>query len=81
MQQQERQLQELVRAQLLDHEKELKEQENKYCQLLNDERMKDLQREAQLQNDIKLLKASFHIYKVKILTNEFSLQFIIFRVI
>ncbi|CAF4459301.1 unnamed protein product [Rotaria sp. Silwood2] len=64
LQDQEKRFQELQQHQLLDHKKKLKEQENKFLKLLNEEQTQSLKREEQLRNELEFLKQSFHTYKV-----------------
>jgi len=62
---QEKEFQELLENKLLDYQNELKKQENKYFELLNEEQTKSLQCEEQLRNELEFIKKSFHTYKVK----------------
>ncbi|CAF2542004.1 unnamed protein product [Rotaria sp. Silwood2] len=64
LQDQEKRFQELQQHQLLDHKKKLKEQENKFLKLLNEEQTQSLKREEQLRNELEFLKQSFHTYKI-----------------
>ncbi len=62
---QEKEFQELLEHTLLDYQNELKKQENKYFELLNEEQTKSLKCEEQLRSELEFLKKSFHTYKVK----------------
>lgn len=50
---------------MVDHEKELEEQNLKNTQSLQEEQMHNNKREERLKNEIEFLKTSFHSYKVK----------------
>ena len=50
---------------MVDHEKELEEQNLKHVQSSQEEQMQNNKREGQLKNQIEFLKTSFHSYKVK----------------
>ena len=45
----------------------MKEQENKYFKLLNEEKTQSLLREEKLRHELNFIKKSFHSYTVKIL--------------
>lgn len=49
---------------MLDHEKELEEQNEKYSKSLLEEKVQFDKREQVLKDEIEFLKTSFHTYKV-----------------
>jgi hypothetical protein len=50
---------------MLDHEKELEEQNLKHLKVLQDEQTQSNKREESLKSQFEFLKTSFHSYKVK----------------
>ncbi len=50
---------------MLDHEKELEDQNLKHMKSLHDEQMQSIKQEEQLKSQLEFLKTSFHSYKVK----------------
>ncbi len=52
---------------MLDHEKELEDQNIQYLKNLQDEQMNSNKREDTLKNQLEFLRTSFHSYKVKFL--------------
>lgn len=50
---------------MVDHEKDLEEQNLKHSQALQEEQTNNNRREEKLKNEIEFLKTSFHSYKVK----------------
>jgi hypothetical protein len=51
---------------MLDHEKELEEQNLNHLKALQDEQTQSNKREENLKNQFEFLKTSFHSYKVNI---------------
>lgn len=62
---QEKRFKEVQQNQLRDHRIQLKEQEEKFFKLLNEEQTQSLRREEHLKNELEFVKKSFHTYKVK----------------
>jgi hypothetical protein len=59
---------------MLDHEKELENQNIEHLKSLHEEQTHSYKREEQLKNELDFLKTSFHSYRVKFLyyTSSFS---------
>ena len=49
---------------MLEHEKELEDQNAEHLKVLEEEKFANHQREEQLKNEIDFVKTSFHAYKV-----------------
>jgi len=52
---------------MLDHEKELENENIKHLKSLHEEQTHSYKREEQLKNELDFLKTSFHSYRVKFL--------------
>ena len=60
---------------MLDHEKELEEQNIKHLKAIQEEQSQNNRREESLKTQYEFLKTSFHSYKVKyLLFRDFSRQ-------
>jgi hypothetical protein len=50
---------------MLDHEKQLEDDNAKHLRALHEEQTQNYKREEHLKNELEFVKASFHSYKVK----------------
>lgn len=57
---------------MLDHEKEIEEQSEKYSKALSEEKIQSEIREKDLKDELEFVKNSFHSYKVNL--NQFILH-------
>ena len=63
---------------MLEHEKEIEEQNLKHSKSLQEEQTQNNKREQQLKNELEFLKASFHSYKVEFHFTIFFIRNLIF---
>lgn len=62
----EKRLHELQQHMIVNHRKALKSQENKFLELLQQEKTESVKREEQLKDELEFVKKSFHTFKVNI---------------
>ncbi|UJR13297.1 hypothetical protein I4U23_000315 [Adineta vaga] len=66
LQSQNKQFQELLHHQMLEHEKELEDQNAKHLKVLEEEKSQNHKREEHLKNELDFVKTSFHAYKINL---------------
>jgi len=67
LQTQNKQFQELLHRQMLDHEKQIEDQNIKHLKSLHEEQTQSYKREEKLKHELDFIKTSFHSYKVEFL--------------
>jgi len=67
LQTQNQQFQELLHRKMVDHEKEIEDQNLKHLKSLHEEQTQSYKREEKLKHELDFIKNSFHSYKVEFL--------------